>query len=59
MVRIFSIIDKETAPLITELGSECKVEALKSRKLLGWNLIPNERAILDYAKSLYQYGALN
>ncbi|MEM7487210.1 MAG: NAD-dependent epimerase/dehydratase family protein [Bacteroidota bacterium] len=55
LVRIFSLIDKETQPLLTELDSHRRVDASKAKNLLGWKPISNENAILDCAKSLYEH----
>ncbi|MEO0526405.1 MAG: NAD-dependent epimerase/dehydratase family protein [Bacteroidota bacterium] len=58
LVRIFSLIDKETQPLLTELNSERKVDATKAKTLLDWNPISNEKAILDCAETLYKHNIL-
>ena len=55
ILRLFAMIDKEAAPVIIEIGAERKLSNEKAKKMLGWQPIANQQAIIDTAKSLIQH----
>ena len=54
LVRLFAKIDKETAPILVELGAERRHDNTKARNILNWNPISDEQSILDTAESLIE-----
>lgn len=51
-VRLFANFDKTLQPILVDLGVERKVDSTKARKILNWQPIPAEEAVLACAESL-------
>ncbi|MEA5137496.1 SDR family oxidoreductase [Arcicella rigui] len=58
MVRFFSNIDKETKPILNDLETSRKVDNSKIKKLLKWQPIELEKAVVDTAESLLKQGII-
>ena len=52
LVRVFSLVDKETQPLLLELGSNRSLNTIKAKEALGWQPIPIPQSLVDCAESL-------
>ncbi|GAA4270890.1 aldehyde reductase [Aquimarina gracilis] len=55
-VRLFSNIDKTLKPILIDLGVERKVDNSKAKKILNWQPIPNQEAVLACAQSVVNLG---
>jgi dihydroflavonol-4-reductase len=56
VVRLFANIDKTLKPVLNDLGVKRQVDHSRAVKLLGWQPIDNEEAILSCAKSVIEIG---
>lgn len=54
-VRLFALIDKETRPVLSELGAERRHDSSKARKILHWQPISIQQSIIDTAESLIDF----
>lgn len=52
LVRVFSLIDQETKPILLELGASRSVDARKAQEVLDWKPISLKQSITDCADSL-------
>ena len=54
--RLFSLIDPTLKPLLLDLGVERRSDNSKARRLLDWEPIPAEEAVLACAESVVRLG---
>ncbi|MDW7693039.1 aldehyde reductase [Flammeovirgaceae bacterium SG7u.111] len=52
LVKLFSLFDKETKPILNDLNSKRLLETTKITIDLGWEPLPLKQAVKDTAKSL-------
>ncbi|MCW9705557.1 SDR family oxidoreductase [Fodinibius salsisoli] len=52
LVQLFSYFDASLQPVLIDLGVERKVDHSKAKNLLGWEPLPNRKAVLSCAKSI-------
>ncbi len=53
-VRLFSLLDKETRPILNDLGAKRLIDSSKIRNELGWKPISLTSSVIDTAESLIQ-----
>jgi dihydroflavonol-4-reductase len=59
MVRLFSNIDPTLKPILIDLGVRRKVDNARARKLLNWEPIDPEDAVLACAESVTKMGIVS
>ena len=56
VVRLFSMVDETLKPTLKDLGSRRAMDSTKARKVLGWNPIAKEEAVIACAESVLRQG---